>query len=340
MIGGLLTRHPGADRNGPAPDIEVVPPEGPIPLSRGAAERVLQRTDHYPRRAVVTAYETLTPTGTFRIDFQVIDDQPFRFLPGHFVGIQADVIGTGPRRSPYCIVSPPNDDRTFRLLIRRVTEAPLSYWLADLAVGDVIHFRGPSGRSMVPKEGDEELVYLATGVGVGPLLGLIEYLDTHEVTRTITLYWGLRLTTDICLLDELDALVRRYPSFSYHITLSVPPPGWEGLRGRLTESVPPLLGTLGGKRFYLVGNGAMVTEMEFVLSDLGVNRTLVHQEIYFNVRHRPDPMVLAALRSRFVASDLFSPHSHQQAGLLYPENPISRRRRPSTSLDQSAPTPD
>lgn len=255
------------------------------------------------------------------------------------MGIQADTPDAGPRRSPYCIVSAPKDDRTFRLLIRKVTEAPLSYWLADLALGDVIHFRGPSGRSMIPKEGDEELVFLATGVGIGPLLGLVEHLDTLGIQRTITLYWGLRLASDICLIDELDELVRRYPTFSYHITLSVPPPAWEGLRGRVTESVPPLLGTLGGKRFYLVGNGAMVTEMEFVLSDLGVDRTLVHQEIYFNVRHRPDPHVLAALRSRFVASDLFSPHSHQQAGLLYPENPISRRRRPSTSLDATSPRP-
>ena len=293
------------------------------------------RTDHYPRRARLTGYDTLTSTGTFRLVFQVIDDQPFVFKPGHFVGIQAEVPESGPRRSPYCIISPPNDERTFRLLIRKVTEAPLSYWLADLAVGDVIHFRGPSGRSMIPKDGDEELVFLATGVGIGPLLGLVEHLHALGIERTITLYWGLRLTSDICLLDELDELVRLYPTFSYHITLSVPPPGWDGLRGRLTESVPPLLGTLGGKRFYLVGNGAMVTEMEFVLSDLGVDRTLVHEEIYFNVRHRPDPVEIAALRSRFVASDLFSPHSHQEAGLLYPENPISRRSRPNTSLDSN-----
>jgi len=314
------------------PDIEVEPPEGPIPLSRGAAERALRRVDHYPRHAEVTGIHRLTSTGTVALDFRVIDDQPFVFRPGHFVGIQAEIDGIGPRRSPYCLASPPNEERTFRLLVREVVEAPMSYHLTGLATGDVINFRGPNGRSMIPRGGDEDLLYLATGVGIGPLLALVEHLHSNDIEKKVTLYWGLRLATDICLLDQLDELGRRYPSFSYRITLSQPPPGWNGLRGRLTESVPPLLGTLGGKRFYLVGNGAMINEMVFALSDLGVDRTLVHEEVYFNVRHRPDAQTLADIRSRFVATDLFSPHSHQEAGLLYPENPISRKSRPSTSM--------
>ncbi len=308
------------------------PPEGQIPLSRGAAERALRRVDLYPRHAEVRGIHRLTPTGTVALDFQVVDDQPFAFRPGHFVGIRAEVDGIGLRRSPYCLASPPNDDRSFRLLVREVTEAPMSYYLTGLSPGDAINFRGPSGRSMIPRDGDEDLVYLATGVGIGPLLALVDHLETSGIEKKVSLYWGLRLATDICLVDELDELVRRYPSFSYRITLSQPPPEWGGLRGRLTESVPPLLGTLGGKRFYLVGNGAMINEMVFALSDLGVDRTLVHEEVYFNVRHRPDPQTLADIRSRFVATDLFSPHSHQEAGLLYPENPISRRRPPSTSM--------
>ncbi|MDQ6798952.1 MAG: FAD-binding oxidoreductase [Actinomycetota bacterium] len=307
-------------------------PEGPIPLSRGAAERALRRVDLYPRHAEVRAIHRLTPTGTVALDFQVVDDQSFVFRPGHFVGIRAEVDGIGLRRSPYCLASPPNDERTFRLLVREVTEAPMSYYLTGLSPGDAINFRGPSGRSMIPRDGDEDLVYLATGVGIGPLLALVDHLETSRIEKKVSLYWGLRLATDICLIDELDELARRYPSFSYRITLSQPPPGWAGLRGRITESVPPLLGTLGGKRFYLVGNGAMINEMVFALSDLGVDRTLVHEEVYFNVRHRPDPQTLADIRSRFVATDLFSPHSHQEAGLLYPENPISRRRPPSTSM--------
>jgi len=312
-------------------DIYAVPQaDGPLPLSRGAPERKLKRVDHYDRRAEVTAYETLTSTGTVRISFRVIDNTVFRFRPGQFVGIQAEVEGYGIRRTPYCIVSPPNDERTFQLLIRLVPEGPLSYYLGGLGVGDVIAFRGPLGRSLIPKTDDEELILLATGVGVGPFVSLAHVLADRGYERPVRLYWGLRLETDICLLDQLDSVAARHDAFSYHISLSEPPRDWPGLRGRITQSVPPLLETLGGKRYYLVGNGAMIEEMSTVLSDLGVDRTFIYEEPFFNARHKPDPLSVADTRSRFVAHDLFSPHADQEYGLLHPERPLTGRRRATT----------
>ena len=309
-----------------SPDIDVRGPEQPFPLSRGAAERQLRRVDRYDRRAVVTAYETLNANGTVLITFRVTDDQPFEFRPGFFIGIQADVPGVGLRRSPYCIVSSPDPDRTFQLLVRLVPEGPLSYYLASLDEGDEIAFRGPSGRSMAARvdDKDEELVLLATGVGVGPLIPFVEELGQQGFDKPVNLYWGLRMVEDICLRDELDDLVRRYPFFSYQISLTQPPEGWTGLRGRLTETVPPFLTTLSGKRYYMVGNGAMIEEMSTALSDLGVDRHYIYEEVYFNVRHRADPAVVAAIRDRFTASDLFSPHAHIAARLFLPEH--ARRR--------------
>lgn len=308
-------------------DIDAAPDDTALPLSRGARERRLNRVDHYDRRAEVTAYETLTGTGTVRISFRVLDTDAFHFEPGQFIGIRLEVPEKGWCKTPYCITSPPNDEGTFKLLIRLVPEGPLSVYLAGLRVGDVIAFRGPLGRTMVPKEDDDELVLLATGVGVGPFLSLVDVLIDEEYPQPIRLYWGLRLPEDICLLDVLDDLAARHPLFSYDISLSQPPAGWPGLRGRITESVPPLLPHLGGIRYYLVGNGAMIEEMVAALSDLGVDRQYLYQEPFFNARRKPTPEALADTRSRFVASDLFSPYVDQQrGGLLTLERPISARR--------------
>ncbi len=317
-------------RTSGAPDIAASPSRARFPLSRGAPERKLRRVDFYDRRAEVTAYEALTATETVRISFRVVDDQPFSFVPGQFVGIQADIKGYGWRRTPYCIVSPPNDERTFQLLIRLVPQGPLSYYLGRLRPGDVIAFRGPLGRCMVPKTSDEELILFATGVGIGPFLSLAHVLREQGYEKPVRLYWGLRLVQDICLLDQLDDLVATFPQFSYEITLSQPPPDWTGLRGRITETIPPKLTTLGGKRFYLVGNGAMIEEMTLALSDLGVDRTSIYQEAFFNARHKPDPRSLEETRSRFVANDLFSPGVDEDYALLRPERPLTGTRRVTT----------
>jgi ferredoxin-NADP reductase len=280
----------------------------------------MNKSSRYERRAEVIRVETLTATGTMRISFRVIDDRPFGFEPGNFVGIDCDRPRLGYRRSPYCIFSPPNQERTFQNLIRVVPDGPVSNFLGSLSVGDVIGFRGPTGRSMIPKERDTELILLATGVGLGPFHSLIRHLPARGFTRSIRLYWGLRLVEDICLLDELEAIAQAHANFTYQISLSQPPDSWRGLRGRLTESVPPLLETLDGKHFYLCGNGAMIAELSRALSDLGVPKHLIYEEYFFNFKHKPDEETVAHIRQRFLASDLLSPLVELQAmmGRLHP----------------------
>jgi hypothetical protein len=66
--------------------------------------------------------------------------------------------------------------------------------------------------------------------------------------------------------------------------------------------------------------------MATALSDLGVDKTFVYEEAFFNGRHKADPVVLAAIRDRFVAYDLFSPHRHQEAGLFHLDRPLNQSR--------------
>ena len=280
-------------------------------------DRMWEQASRFGRRAEVVSVERLTVTGTVKIRGRVTDDRTFDYTPGQFIAIQEDVPGVGLQHSPYCMFLPPTGDGTFEMLIRVFPEGPLAHYLASMRPGTPLHFRGPSGRSMLPKDEDRELVMLATGVGISPLHALIGHLTAAGDRRPIRLYWGLRLEDDICLARELDTLVARHPDFSYQVSLSQPEAGWKGLRGRLTESVPPLLETLGGKRFYLSGNGAMCEEMEIALSDMGVDRAYIRQERFFNVHHRADQAVIDAIVKRFVANDLFSPYANQQAPLLF-----------------------
>jgi len=285
---------------------------------RSSGDRMWEEESRFSRRAEVVSVERLTVTGTVHIRGRVTDDRPFDFKPGQFLAVQADVPGVGIEHSPYCMFVPAAPDRTFEMLIRVFPEGPLSHFLASMEPGAPLAFRGPSGRSMLPKDDDDsELVLLATGVGISPFHALLLDVLRSGDPRRIRLFWGLRLAEDICMTDELDALARRHRNFSYAVSLSQPPDAWTGLRGRLTESVPPLLETLGGKRYYLSGNGAMAEEMEMALSDMGIDRTLIHQERFFNARHHAEPATVDAIVDRFVAHDIFSPHAEQQAPHLF-----------------------
>ena len=278
----------------------------------GSAEGKWFASSRYRRRARVTSVTPLTATGTVRVGFEVVDGEPFHFEPGQFVGIEAHFEGLGYRRSPYCILSAPSPDPVFDLLVRVVPEGPLSQRMAGLQPGDEVAFRGPTGRSMVPRDDHRDLVLLATGTGVAPFCSLARHLLESGYPRSIVLWWGLRLPGDVCLTEELDELAAAHANFHYEITLSQPSPGWAGLRGRLGESVPPLLPTLGAKRFYLVGNGAMLEEMALALSDLGVDQKYIYKEAFFNAHHEPEQAVVADIRERFVATDLYSAYANRR----------------------------
>lgn len=220
----------------------------------------------------------------------------------------------------------------FELLVRMVDDGPLSLYLGGLEVGDEVAFRGPTGRTMLPREGDPaELVLLATGTGIAPFYALGRHLVDRGYRGPIRLWWGLRQHEDICLVPELDQLAAGSSNFSYGISLSEPPAGWTGLAGRLTATVPPLLGGLGDKRFYLSGNGAMMEEMAMALSDLGVLDNLVYKEPFFNTRYRPEPASVAAVRSRFavpyrgIAVVVAARGSPARAGPAPAPGPASRR---------------
>lgn len=311
-------------------NFQGTPPRGRSHAAELAAMNAMDEnwfgTSRFKRRARVVANDALTSTGTFLVRFEVVDGEPFEFAPGQFVGIEAHFEGRGFRRSPYCILSDPGDAPFFDLLIRAVPDGPLSLYLSELEPGDEVLFRGPTGRPMAPRFNDRELVFLATGTGVAPLISLARHLLATGYPHPISLWWGLRLVDDICLTEELDALEARYESFHYDITLSQPPAGWTGLRGRLGESVPPLLPTLGGKRYYLVGNGAMLEEMARALSDLGVVQQHIYKEPYFDPIHDPDREIVAAIRERFVATDLFSSYAARRGSAFDVDRDIEMAR--------------
>ncbi len=265
-----------------------------------------QQFHQYRRRAEVTAVQRLTTTGTDLLTLRVIDGEDFDFQPGQFIGLAVELNGAL-RTRPFCVWSARGCPSVLQLLVRVVPDGPLSQYLAARAPGDVLAFRGPLGRSMVPEHPGGRVELICTGVGVGPFLGLIGHLIERGDDRPVRLYWGLRLTEDICLTDELEALARDHPDFAYQLSLSRPPPEWRGLAGRVTHTVPPLLESLRDRHFVLCGNGAMIAELHGALYEAGVPAERIHREFYFNTRYRPDPATVAAVRQRFTAKDGTSP---------------------------------
>ena len=96
------------------------------------------------------------------------------------------------------------------------------------------------------------------------------------------MFWGLRYQADIFARAEIEALAAAAGA-ELAIHLTAPGPDWAGGRGRITAAVLDHLPGLTAPTFYLVGNGAMITELKRELISRGVNRkTQIRTEAFFN----------------------------------------------------------
>ena len=123
--------------------------------------------------------------GTVAIEFETPDG--FEAAPGQFVSVRATVDGV--EEAGYYTISSPHVSDVFEVTVAVDPEGALGPWLADRDVGDDVAIEGPFGD--VRYTGDEPVVVLAEGPGIGPAVGVGE--RAREADRDVSIvYYGDR----------------------------------------------------------------------------------------------------------------------------------------------------
>ena len=241
--------------------------------------------------------------GSRWIKLHVDDEHPVPYEPGHVLSLRMTQ-GEWQIRHAYTITWADADERTFNIIYRVIPNGRMTPRLAMLEAGATLEFSGVHHNPIRHEVNADakSVVGIATGTGVGPLFGYFRYvLERGLETRPCALFIGYREEADIGPRPELDALSVKFANFTWAPTLTRPNAAWTGLRGRVHESVPPLIAKPREKHFHLVGNGAMIAEMEAALARVGVPSESVSDEYYFNWNAEAADEVASAIAGRFNA---------------------------------------
>jgi NAD(P)H-flavin reductase/truncated hemoglobin YjbI len=236
----------------PEADIEIAPP----------------RDDDLYTRAVVHRKELLAPDVCRLLlePFTVID-----YRAGQFVNLRRR---DGLARS-YSAASVRGEDYFLELHVKRMRGGAMSNWIFDaLNTGDVLDVQGPQGECYYTAgRSAQNLLLVATGTGLGPLLGIARDALLQGHAGEIHLYHGSRYAEGLYLRDVALALERRYPNFRSYPCVSgvVVPEGY--LAGRADDLAFARHRDLRGWRVYLAGLPAMVHEGETRAARLGAQRS-------------------------------------------------------------------
>ncbi len=232
------------------------------------------------RQAVVVGARQHTPL-VREVIFRMVDPPLLEYRAGQYIILRSVMMGEKLIKRAYSIACPPRDLTTFSVCVKKILGGPSSHFVHTLQERDRVEFTGPWGKFTCPDVQEEDLTFVATGTGFSPVRALIHDLLHRGCSRKITFYWGLREEGDLFCLEELAALAQLHPNFIFTIALSRPNGRWPGPVGRVTDLFRHGEVETEGREFYLVGNGAMIAEVEEMLLQRGVMPEVIHKEVFF-----------------------------------------------------------
>ena len=168
-----------------------------------------------PRPAPFTAtVETLQRPIPSVIAFSCRPEQPVPFLPGQYVLLQVP----GGQRRAYSMANTEADTLVF--VVKEKPGGHASRYLFDeLATGDTVSLEGPYGRAYLRIPPAREIVCVAGGSGLAPMLSVIEGALGRPDTPGIRLFFGANTAEELFMVEEMEALAATHDRFS--LTLAV-----------------------------------------------------------------------------------------------------------------------
>lgn len=224
--------------------------------------------------AEVVEKRVLTPV-VRHVQLRITDQGTFAFQSGQFIQF---VLAPRILRQ-FSIASEPSTLPYIDLCVDVSPGGHGSMFIEGLQPHDPVTFRGPFGVFVVPPEETRPLEFVATGAGIAPIRSMIGALFNRAApaARPIVLTFGNRTPEDILYHREWKSLAEHQPTFRYVPTLSRPPAGWAGERGRVT-GVLRVREDLLDRAFFICGAPAMVDDMREVLAGRGVAEKDIHFE--------------------------------------------------------------
>jgi ferredoxin-NADP reductase len=265
-------RTPGGSR--------VIPNESTDGLTADASRSEIRRRRSSPLRLQLA-----------RIDVQTHDTKTLRFLvaakdrlsarPGQFLTFHWQIAGKAVPRS-YSISSSPTQSGYVEITPKRLPNGYVSAFLNDrAAVGLEVEASGPFGQFYFDEGRDQQIVLLAGGSGITPMVSMLRYIDDRCLRTVVTLIYCVRGRRDVSFEQELTRLRRRLEEFRMVLVLSRPDAGWNGPRGRVSRDlIAAHVDDLRASTFFLCGPPPFMESMQGMLTSLAVRSERINRESF------------------------------------------------------------
>lgn len=263
-------------------------------------------------KAEVISHEKVNEK-VFRSIFKCISPAGMEFKAGQYINFKVGLTEGDKTRRSYSLANSSGEHELLETYVDITPGGPGSIFFNSLKPGKQVEFLGPLGRFNFAQESNKVSVFVATGTGIVPFLGMLRDMASEKTAagvtvnasvsaagspsgRPVLLYWGVRSQADLYLKNELADLANILPGFTYKLCLSKPVEGWGSAgeieyTGRVSAALEQELlgpGAIGPRDvlfencdFYLCGSNAMITTVKSQLTSSGQSLVQIYTEEFY-----------------------------------------------------------
>lgn len=172
----------------------------------------------------------------------------------------------------YSICSSPTVKDRIELFIGYIPEGvATTYVHFHLQEGQELEVIGPFG-DFFYQDTDREMVLSGIGTGMAPIMSILRYMRDHKIHRKARFFFSARNKSDFYMMEELEEIQKEIPEIEYYFSLTRPDDSdnWDGLTGRVTDTIPQIIEDASNMEAYLCGNNAMIDAVVKTLKEKGM----------------------------------------------------------------------
>lgn len=243
------------------------------------ADRV-GRLEARRRTGRIVALQRLTDTVIRIVVRTLAAQEPLRWEAGQYVRLQLSQSGVARAFSVANVATGAHDLEFF---IRLLPGGAFSKSIASMdREGAAVVVEGPLG-GFTLNDSSQELVFVAGGTGLAPILAMLRKLALETPDRPATLIFGVDAEERLFAQQELHRIRAACSAFTISLAITEPGQAWAGFRGTVVEALAQRLESAPnakGCHYYLCGPAPMVRAARAVALRRGVPPELIHQEAF------------------------------------------------------------
>ncbi len=216
--------------------------------------------------------------------FDLKDPSEINFIAGQYVQMQTvpyDDVKDSVQRA-YSMSSPSFEKSYIELMVRLVPDGICTTWVHQyLREGDTVTLIGPIGDFYL-RDGKGEIILVAGGSGMAPMTSLLEDIAHRKIARKVIYFFGALTRNDLFYLDEMEALTKKIPNFTFVPALSQPEPDdeWNGEKGLITQPLETYLQKMNTSECqgYLCGSPGMINACIAIMKKYGITSDRIYYD--------------------------------------------------------------